>query len=234
MNIISKNKLLLTLCMTLIFSACVQIKSKDNDGVGPKSKKIDKSEWTVTNFNLKTFRNGDNIPLVSNCQDWSQAGNMMRPACCYLDFDSTNSELGLFYNWYAVNDPRELAPEGWMVPSEDDYLSLVESFGGEKDAGKKLKSTSGWIYLQGDNSSGFNFLGIGTILNYNDSTDCSFSYKGEYSSLWTSTPVEFDYSDDPSLKAYGLFITLDGGDNCAKLGSNPYQHKGCLVRLIKE
>ena len=103
--------------MTLIFSACVQIKSKVNDGVGPKSKKIDKSEWTVTNFNLKTFRNCDNIPLVSNCQDWSQAGNMMRPACCYLDFDSTNSELGLFYNWYAVNDPRELAPEGWMVPS---------------------------------------------------------------------------------------------------------------------
>jgi uncharacterized protein (TIGR02145 family) len=234
MNITNKNKPLLTLLIILMLSACVQKETIDKNTLDLKSKQIGQSEWTITSLNLKKFRNGDNIPLVSNCQEWYEAGKMKSPACCYLDFDSTNSELGLFYNWYVVNDPQKLAPEGWKVPSKKDLLTLVESLEGEEEAGKKLKSTSGWIGSQGENSSGLGFLPVGTILGANDTTDCSFSYKGEYTSFWSSTPVEFDYSYDHNLKAYGYFLTLSGWDGSAKIFSNPYKNKGCLVRLIKE
>jgi uncharacterized protein (TIGR02145 family) len=37
---------------------------------------------------------------------------------CYYGFDSKNSEFGLVYNWYAINDNRGLAPKGWEIPSD--------------------------------------------------------------------------------------------------------------------
>lgn len=41
------------------------------------------------------------------------------------------------YNWYAVNDPRGLAPNGWHVPTEEQWSTLEEFLG--VDANKSLK-----------------------------------------------------------------------------------------------
>lgn len=47
-----------------------------------------------------------------------------------------------FYNWYAV-DTGKLAPEGWRVPTEDDWKILINYLSGFSDngAGGKLKET---------------------------------------------------------------------------------------------
>jgi uncharacterized protein (TIGR02145 family) len=60
------------------------------------------------------------------------------------------------YNWYAVIDPRGLAPEGWHVPSQDEWLQLLKFLGGNKQAAIKMRAPGiAWRLKQGSNESGF-------------------------------------------------------------------------------
>jgi uncharacterized protein (TIGR02145 family) len=115
--------------------------------------------WMVKNLNVDTFRNGDPIPQVTSAKDWKKAGNNEQPAWCYYDNDSTNgNKYGRLYNWYAVTDPRGLAPDGWHIPSDSEWTALVK-FLGEENAGHKMKSSTGWMENgNGSNESGFSGL----------------------------------------------------------------------------
>ena len=74
---------------------------------------------------------------------------------------------GRLYNWYAVSDPRGLAPEGWHVPTDVEWQTLIDFAGGESVAGGKLKET-GFVHWNSPNSGatnevGFNALGSGYL-----------------------------------------------------------------------
>jgi len=74
--------------------------------------------WMEENLNLEKFRNGESIPKITTEKDWKDAGFDKKPAWCYYNFDQMNgSTYGKLYNWWAVNDSRGLAPEGWHIPS---------------------------------------------------------------------------------------------------------------------
>ncbi len=100
--------------------------------------------WMRKNLELSTFRNGDPITEARTAQEWVEAGLQGKPVWCYYNNDPKNGEkYGKMYNWYAVNDPRELAPKGWHIAkcSEWDALeSALRQFGGGDD----LKSKSSW------------------------------------------------------------------------------------------
>lgn len=66
-------------------------------------------DYLKENLDVVTYRNGDPIPFVKFKKEWS---NLTTGAYCYYDNDP---EKGVLYNWYAVNDPRGLAPEGWKI-----------------------------------------------------------------------------------------------------------------------
>ena len=91
-----------------------------------KSVKIGNQEWMSENLNVDHFRNGDIIPEVKSKEDWEEAGKNGQPAWCYYENDPKNGEkYGKFYNWYAVNDPRGLAPEGWHIPSDGEWTEMI-------------------------------------------------------------------------------------------------------------
>ena len=48
------------------------------------------------------------------------------------------------YNVRAIIDPRGLAPEGWHIPTEAEWKTLIDYLGGDDKAGAKLKSSTGW------------------------------------------------------------------------------------------
>jgi uncharacterized protein (TIGR02145 family) len=129
-----------------------------------ESIKIGNQEWITRNLDVDRFRNGDFIPHVESNEEWKKAGENGQPAWCYYDNDPENGKkYGKLYNWYAVNDPRRLAPESWHVPTDEEWTSLVKFLEGEGIAGHKMKSVEGWEdgELQnwnGDNSSAFNGL----------------------------------------------------------------------------
>jgi uncharacterized protein (TIGR02145 family) len=111
---------------------------------GPyKSVKIGTQTWMTENLNVSTFRNGDPIPEAKTNEEWEKAGKEGKPAWCYYKNDPKNgAKYGKLYNWYAVNDPRGLAPVGWHIPTDAEWITLENQLG--EDAGKKIKSTSGW------------------------------------------------------------------------------------------
>jgi hypothetical protein len=77
---------------------------------------IGNQEWTTKNLNVSKYRNGDIIPEVKDPKKWA---NLKTGAWCYYNNKPENGKIyGKLYNWYAVNDPRGLAPEGFHVPSK--------------------------------------------------------------------------------------------------------------------
>lgn len=101
--------------------------------------------WATKNLNVTTFRNGDPIPQAKTDAEWKAAGENKQPAWCYYDNNAANgAKYGILYNWYAVNDPRGLAPEGFHIPTDSEWDTLVSFLGGEDVARKKMKSAIGW------------------------------------------------------------------------------------------
>lgn len=125
-----------------------------------KEVKIGNQVWMLENLDVENFRNGDLIPQAKTAEEWENAGKNNEPAWCYYDNDESNgAKYGKLYNWYAVNDPRGLAPEGFHIPSNVEFTELTDSLGRENVAGLKMKSASSWYESgNGNNSSGFSAL----------------------------------------------------------------------------
>jgi uncharacterized protein (TIGR02145 family) len=123
--------------------------------------KIGNQVWMAKNLNVDKFRNGDPIMEAKTELEWKNVETNNQPAFCYYNNDPSNeAKYGKLYNWYAVNDPRGLAPAGWHIPSAQEWTELIDFLGGTESAGKKMKSASGWLSkpLLGTNESGFNGL----------------------------------------------------------------------------
>lgn len=172
-----------------------------------KTVKIGNQEWTKKNLRVFKFRNGDIIPIVQDNDEWAK---METAAMC---INPNNGEC--YYNWYAVNDPRGLAPKGFHIPSNEEWEKLVNKYGGEYLAGENLKSSKKW---DGDNSSGFSGLPAG--FRYNDGF---FLNLGGYGYWWSSSPN----GGDAFFRALG-----SGGSSVNRNDLGP--RYGFSVRLIKD
>jgi uncharacterized protein (TIGR02145 family) len=128
-----------------------------------KTVKIGSQIWMTENLNISTFRNGDKIFEAKTLAEWQEANDNKQPAWCYYNNDPANGvKYGKLYNWYAVNDKRGLAPEGWRVPTDRDWEILETALGGYFEAGNKMMMTTGEADLhKGTNSSGFSAIHAG-------------------------------------------------------------------------
>lgn len=120
----------------------------------------DGNEWMIENLNVSKYRNGDDIPQVQDPEEWA---NLTTGAWCYyLNDSSYGAVFGKLYNWYAVNDSRGIAPQGWRVATKEDWKKLTDCLGGENVAGGKLKEigSSHWMTpnVGAVNTSGFSAL----------------------------------------------------------------------------
>ena len=94
-------------------------------------------QWMTTNLAVTHYRNGDKIPQVRNQANWN---TLTTGAWCWYNNDSaTGAVYGRLYNWYAVNDPRGLAPAGWHVPNDAEWARVSTFLGGKAVAGGKMK-----------------------------------------------------------------------------------------------
>lgn len=110
--------------------------------------KIGNQIWMNHNLSINTFRNGDLINEAKSDKDWIEANKKKKPVWCYYNFNTENEKFGKLYNWYAVNDPRHLSPDGWGLPSDLDWIELEKYISANcvifSDGGNKLKSKEGW------------------------------------------------------------------------------------------
>ena len=177
--------------------------------------------WTSKNLNVSTYRNGDVIPQVQVQKAWA---NLTTGAWCYYGNDASNgTKYGKLYNWFAVNDPRGLAPQGWHVPSDAEWTILETALGGSSVAGGGMKEagTLNWTTPNtgGNNNSGFAGLPGGTR-----SLVGPFEEVGGYGYWWSST-------ENLSTSAWCRGLGYDGGSVDRYGGSK--QH-GFSVRCLRD
>ena len=144
------------------------------DGDNMETVRIGTQEWTVKNLDVSTYRNGDVIPEVKDPQKWD---NLKTGAWCYYNNDPENGKIyGKLYNWYAVNDPRGLAPKGFHIPSisELDKVTNLQGSTGFKGRPGGCRGYDGTFSSIGSNGVWWSSSEDGTAdawlrnLNYNN------------------------------------------------------------------
>lgn len=97
-----------------------------------------------------------------------------------------------------------VCPSGWHLPSSAEWYILVSNMGGINNAGRALKSISGWNsdydgYGDGTDEKGFSVLPAGEKLG-----NGTFMNAGVSAYFWTSSQVDYDgYKND--AVGYGFF-----------------------------
>lgn len=149
--------------------------------------------WMIENLNVTRFRNGDPIPNITNDAEWSIQTE--GAYCNYNNDESTGKKYGKLYNWLAVADSRNIAPEGWHVPSDAEWLILENYVAAHLDSSpnvaKALAAGTDWTIFSEEgsvgmdliknNSSGFTALPAGYRLGG------VFNKLGDYGGWWSST-----------------------------------------------
>jgi uncharacterized protein (TIGR02145 family) len=192
--------------------------------------KIGNQEWMTKNLDVQHFQNGDIISEAKTNDEWAQAMAEGKPAWCYYKNNlNKGKKYGKLYNWYAIADPKGLAPKGWHVPSDAEWTQLSEFLGQTKlgigevqigIAGTKMKSKDGWRKSsKGQNESGFSGL-PGGYRNLN----CYFKYLGSSCLWWSSTEKD---SSQAWCRQLDYFYSI-----LVKISN--YKHIGCYVRCIKD
>jgi uncharacterized protein (TIGR02145 family) len=179
---------------------------------------IGKQVWMKENLKTVLFRNGQEIPLKEDNGIWR---SILFPAYCWYNNEETNKDLyGALYNWYTVNSPNQLAPEGWRVPSQADFEEL-KTFAG-LGVGGKLKSINLWEIPNTDatNQFGFSANPAGT----RDAFSGSFAYLYKNAEFWTTSKR----NDEPIL------FTLYHNSNSFVWTSTDRLKKGASVRCLRE
>lgn len=205
----------------------------DIDGNTYQTVQICNQIWTQTNLNVSHYRNGDIIPQITNQVAWGQA---VSGAWCYYNNDpSTEPLYGKLYNWYAVNDPRGLAPTGYHIPSDTEWTTLNTCLGGMDIAGGKMKEigTTHWNSPNtgATNESNFTALPGGYRQDSVTASDLPSIFIGRQSSgwFWSSTI----YNEIPPINNYSYFYFLSRV-NTTNLRSNINRKYGMSIRCVKD
>ena len=127
----------LLISLSILFSSCGG--NKDIDGNSYTTVQIGNQKWMAENLNVSRFRNGDSIPEIKSAEEWMRYGEEKKPAYCVIENNPDYGiKYGKLYNWYAVNDPRGLAPEGWHIPSDEEWTELTNFLGGGVMAARQM------------------------------------------------------------------------------------------------
>jgi uncharacterized protein (TIGR02145 family) len=181
-----------------------------------KTVKIGSQIWMAENLRTEKFNNGDPIEQITSNRFWQEVSGFAMndttleeiwPVMTYYNNDKQKNNA--LYNWYVVIDERGVCPEGWHVPSTEEFDELIGYLGGFEKASSKLKSTTLWNTV-GTNSSGFNAIPIGIRVGTGE-----FDGKKEEAGFWSDDLVEEinKYNSMKSIMAMVLKIKSNNSES---------------------
>ncbi|MBW6492799.1 MAG: fibrobacter succinogenes major paralogous domain-containing protein [Lentimicrobium sp.] len=193
----------------------------DIDGNVYKTVVIGTQTWMAENLKTTKYRNGDQIPNVTDGTAW---GNLSTGAYGNYNNDLNNSTtFGRLYNWYAINDSRNICPVGWHIPTNAEWQILEAFLGGVSAAGGKLKE-AGITHWSSPNTGANNESGFTGLPGGIRGVFGSYSNKGDYGYFWTATENSSWYAWNRYLYTFGNEVTISSED----------KRSGLSVRCIKD
>jgi len=197
--------------------------------------KIGNQWWMAENLKVTKYRNGMPIPEVTDSADWV---NQSTGAWCRYE-NGTGQVIpeGLLYNYMTITNPNILAPEGWHIPTDEEWKTLEKELGMTQQQanglswrgnteGDKMKSTGAneWNVIDGnlpDNESGFSALAESCRLFNSEWGAPGLRYTGFW---WTASP----YGTEESWYRH-----LDY-KNTNVFRSHTNNHYGFSIRCVKD
>jgi len=178
---------------------------------GEKAKvdaKASQSSFTDTRDKktYKTVKIGSQVWMAQNL-DYNAKGSK-----CHQNQDVNCNKYGRLYDW---NTAKKSCPSGWHLPSKAEWEKLTDFIGGEKIAGKKLKSNSGWK----ENGNGTDEFGFSALPGGGGNSDGNFGGVG-YSGNWWSASENEDFSDIAYRRYMGYNYEAVGRDSINKSDLN--------------
>ena len=184
--------------------------------------------WFAENLRAENYRNGDAIPANLSDSEWAGTTE----GAVDVDEGAYLSTYGRLYNGYAAVDERGLCPNGWSVPTDEEWMETEMALGMSEsaaystgwrgsDQGLQMRSTYGWLDEEnGTNESGFSGLPGGA------KATTGYFYDSGYSGNWWSSSI----SDDSNAWYRDLELT----DPERVYRGRPDLHYGNSIRCIKD
>lgn len=91
---------------------------QDIEGNIYKTVQIDEKEWMIEDLRTIHFDNNDKIELIQDRLMWSKSENS---AVC------KDSMMNSFYNFFVIQDERNICPSGWHISTYSDWDALKSS-----------------------------------------------------------------------------------------------------------
>ena len=193
----------------------------DGDGNIYKSVVIGTQTWLTENLKTTKYNNGVSIPLVTDNNKWSTSTT---PAYCFYDNDSLTykNAYGALYNWYTV-ETGLLCPDGYHVPTDAEWDTLLEYLGGQYEAGGRMKEI-GTLHWEVPNTNATNKSGFSALPGGQRSKSGTFTGLKTCCRFWSSTNSSTSWVRDRSLFNNRTVVGSDGWD----------KRCGFSVRCIKD
>lgn len=203
----------------------------DIDGNTYVTVMVGSKKWMTENLKVTKLNNGTVIKYnistdTAKASIWT---NFTVPAYCWMNDNKTlaiSNKYGALYNYHSVYSGK-LCPTGWHVPTRIEFDSLVKEMYGANNAGKLLKSTTGWKTNNGIDKIGFDAKPAGDRWS-------SYQNTGILAEWWTSEQCPNPASPPTYSYPYGFsytYMILDFDDWCSQ--SNYNQVIGTSVRCVK-
>jgi len=194
------------------------------DGQTYKTVKIGTQTWMAENLNFKTDSSFCYDNVDSNCTKYGRLYSWSAAMDSVGEWSTDGKGCGYKKLCSPTHPVRGICPEGWHLPSKDEWNNLFNAVGGEDVAGKMLKSVSGWkdySEKDGNGSDAYSFAvlpaGIrGPLGGYGD--------EGRFANFLTST--EYSWGN-----AYEL--TMYNENDIAHI-YNLFKYNGHSVRCLKD
>lgn len=183
---------------------------------------IDDQLWMAENLRVHRYQNGD--PILSGLNDSLWEATSFGAFSENQGVDNYSSTYGYLYNWYAVNDSRKIAPEGWHLPSDEEWRSIIEYYGGFDVAGGRLKDSSNRFWDNSESDS----------TNVNPFAALPGGRRHEHGGYWGATVGSYGFywtsSEDSEYLAW--FVELERFS--AQVSHGHYdKHNGFSIRCVK-
>jgi uncharacterized protein (TIGR02145 family) len=177
------------------------------DGQTYKTVKVGEQWWMAQNLN---YADSVKTPVLTN-QIW-----------CFKRQRENCDEIGLHYTWHAA---KEACPDGWHLPSNEEWKKLIDTVGGEAVAGKILRSQAGWGAGDANGENGIDAVGF-SILPAGYRMSHAFVFSTMLNGFWSSSEYDVNKAG---------FMGLNYFDDSAKiLDMQTEKVNGYPVRCIKD
>ncbi len=194
----------------------------DIDGNNYNTIIIGTQNWMAENLRVTKYNNSDNILFEQDANSWSNLN-----IGAYSNYDNDSSLINIYgrlYNHYAATDNRNICPVGWHVPTDDEFITLINYLGGTSIAGGKMKEIDLGHWLS-PNEGATNLSGFTGLPGGYRGYDGNYFRIGEQGHFWTSSEYNNGQAKRRSLSYFQETV------------SSPYatnKETGYCIRCIQD